>query len=324
MEAATIGMEEKFMDALYIPKSNTEAGRRILKDAPVEAPGFKTFADFLVAATYHKIEPLDMRVVVPGNVSANWDLVFQKTDKTELKLDLFTPKNPAKVPPLVVMIHGGCWISGSRKDYAYYGIKLAQLGYAAASIDYRLSQEATYPAAIEDARTAIQWLKDHAKTYNFDPERIALFGGSAGGHMVEYLGYAANTPTKQHQQGPGPKVKAIVAFYGWSDLTDPAVTEPYWNEAFFGNKYADAPEVYKEASPLTHVSKQSPPTLLLHGTIDTIVPISQSVKLVEKLETNNVPYLYVPFKGQFHAFDLFKDANQRSLYFIEKFLTEYL
>ena len=203
-------------------------------------------------------------------------------------------------------------------------VKLAELGYAAATVDYRVADQARYPAAVDDVRNAIQWLKDHAKTYNIDADRIALLGGSAGGHLVELIGYTASAPTAQHPEGPGPKLKAIVAFYGWSDLTAPGVRDPYWNEAFLGKKYEDAPELYKEASPITHVSKQSPPTMLLQGTIDAIVPMSQSVKLAEKLQASNVPYIYVPFEGQFHAFDYFQDTTERSLYFVEKFLGEYL
>jgi len=315
---------EKLMAAYAIPSSNTEAGRRILKDAPAGVPVFKTFADFLGAVALRKVEPIDMRPAVPDSVSANPDVVFQKGEGYELKLNLFTPKNSTKALPLVVMVHGGCWIDGGRADYNYYGVKLAQLGYAAATVDYRVADQARYPAAVDDVRNAVQWLKDHAKTYNIDPDRIALLGGSAGGHLVELIGYAANTPTKQHPEGPGPKVKAVVAFYGWSDLTDPAVRDPYWNEAFLGKKYAVAPELYKEASPITHVSKQSPPTILLQGTIDAVVPMGQSVKLAKALEANHVPYIYVPFEGQFHAFDFFQDTTERSLYFIEKFLAEYL
>jgi acetyl esterase/lipase len=261
------------MAADAIPKSNTEAGRRILADAPAAGPVFKTFADFLGAVAARKIAPIDMSPAVPDSVNANLDVVFQKGDNYELKLNLFTPKGSDKALPLVVMVHGGCWISGGRVDYNYYGVKLAGAGYATATVDYRVADQAPYPAAVNDVRNAIQWLKDHAKTYNVDPDRIALLGGSAGGHLVELIGYSANTPTTQYPKGPGPKVKAVVAFYGWSDLTDPKVRDFYWNEAFLGKKYADAPDLYKEASPITHVSRQSPPTILLQGTIDSVVPM---------------------------------------------------
>jgi acetyl esterase/lipase len=318
----TISAKLMAMDA--VPRSNTEAGRRILKGAPAGGPVFKTFADFLGAVAARKIEPIDVNPPVPDSINANLDVVFQKGDNYELGLNLFTPKNPDKALPLVVMVHGGCWIDGGRVDYNYYGVKLAQLGYAAATVDYRVADQARYPAAVDDVRNAIQWLKDHAKTYNIDPSRIALLGGSAGGHLVELIGYSANTPTKQHPEGPGPKLKAIVAFYGWSDLTDPTVRDFYWNEAFLGKKYADAAELYKQASPITHVSKQSSPTILLQGTIDAIVPLSQSAKLAKALDARDVPYVYAPFEGQFHAFDYFKDTTERALYFIEKFLVEYL
>ena len=150
--------------------------------------------------------------------------------------------------------------------------------------------------------------------YNIDPSRIALLGASAGGHLVEYLGYAANTATKEHPQGPGPKVKAIIALYGWSDLTDPSVSYRYYMELFLGKKCADAPTLYEEASPITHVDKDDPATLILNGTIDTIVPITQAEKLATKLEANNVPYVLAPFKGGYHGYDMFADSNPSVMY----------
>jgi acetyl esterase/lipase len=136
---------EKLMAGYAIPSSNTEAGRRILKDAPAEVPVFKTFADFLGAVALGKVKPIDLRPAVPDSVSANPDVVFQKGEGYELKLNLFTPKNSAKALPLVVMVHGGCWIDGGRADYNYYGVKLAQLGYAAATVDYRVAGPSTLP-----------------------------------------------------------------------------------------------------------------------------------------------------------------------------------
>lgn len=311
-------------DRDYPSKSNAAAGQRILANAPPDAPGYRQFMGFIFAVLSGKAEVVPLTPPVPENVSAHSDLTYLTVGNKELKLDLYSPKTMAKPAPLVVLIHGGCWMDGTRKEMGFYAVNLARLGYVTASVSYRLSEEASYPAQIEDLRAAIQWLTDHADTYNIDPSRIALLGGSAGGHLVEYLGYAANTSTKDQPKGSGPKVKAIIPFYGWSDLTDPSVSYQYYMELFLGKKYADAPKLYEEASPITHVDKGDPATLLLHGTIDTIVPITQSEKLAKKLAANDVPYIYAPFKGGYHGYDFFKDANPGVMYLIEEFLAEYL
>lgn len=318
---------QMIQDRDFPTRSNTEAGRRILANAPQEAPGYRQFMGFMFAilADKSKLLPLFPPVPpVPENVSADLDLTYLTIGKKELKLDLYRPRVAAKPAPLVVIIHGGCWMDGSRKEVGHYAVNLARLGYVTASVSYRLSEEAPYPAAVEDIRAATKWLTDHAATYNIDPERIAFMGPSAGGHLAQYLGYSANTPTREHPQGVGPKVKAIIPLYGWSDLTDPAVNYQYWMELFLGKKYADAPKLYEEASPITHVDKGDPATLLLHGTIDTIVPITQSEELAKRLETNNVPLVYAPFKGGYHGYDMLTDANPGVMYLIEHFLAEYL
>lgn len=306
-------------DRDYPSRSNTEAGQQILAKAPLDAPGYRQFMGFIFAVLSGDTEVVPLKPPVPESVSAHPDLTFLTVDNKELKLDLYRPKTMAKPAPLVVLIHGGCWMDGTRKEMSFYAVNLARLGYVTASVDYRLSEEAPYPAPIEDLRNAIQWLTNNAEKYNIDPSRIALMGGSAGGHLVEYLGYTANTFTKDH-----PKVKAIIPFYGWSDLTDPSVYYQYYMELFLGKKYSDDPKLYEEASPVTHVDKGDPATLILHGTIDTIVPITQSDKLAKKLAANDVPYIYAPFKGGYHGYDFFKDANPGVMYLIEEFLAEYL
>jgi acetyl esterase/lipase len=320
----TLGQEpktkaEKLQAQLFVPKANTDVGKRILKDAPKDAPDFGQFMGFLEAAVEHKIKVVDLKPAVPDDVTAKPDLVFQTIDDKKLKLDLFTPKKKTKPVPLVVLIHGGCWMAGTREEMDFYGVKLAQLGYAAASVDYRLSEVAPYPAAVDDCWAAIQWLKDHAGDYNIDPDRIALMGASAGGHLVQLLGYTANGPDSKH-----PKIKTVVSLYGWSDLTDPAVNYQYYMELFLGKSFADAPALYKKVSPITHVDKNSPPTLIMGGTIDTIVPITQGQKLAKKLDENNVPYIFAPFRGGYHAFDVFTNTNPGVMYFVEHFLAEHL
>lgn len=315
----TLSKAQELQARLFVPKSNTEAGRNILKDAPLVMPGFGQFMGFLSALAEQKIQTVDFRPAIPEDVSAHPGVVFQTNGGKELKLDLFTPAKKDKPVGLVVLIHGGCWMAGSREEMDFYGVMLAQLGYAAASVDYRLSEDAPYPAAVDDCWAAIQWLKDHAGEYNIDPNRIALMGASAGGHLVQLLGYTANGPDSKH-----PKIKVVVSLYGWSDLTDPSVNYQYYMQLFLGKSYADAPELYKEVSPITHVDKNSPATLIMGGTIDTIVPITQGEKLAKKLDANNVPYPFVPFRGGYHAFDVFKNTNPSVMYLTQHFLAEYL
>lgn len=311
-------------DRDYPSRSNSEAGRRILANAPPTVPGYRQFMGFIFAVLDGEAEIVPLSPPVPHNVSEHHDLTYLTVGDNDLKMDIYSPKATAKPAPLVVLVHGGCWMDGSRKEMGFYAVNLARLGYVTASVDYRLSEEAPYPAQIEDLRTALQWLTDNAGIYNIDPSRIALLGGSAGGHLVEYLGYTANTYTMDLPNGSGPKVKAIIPLYGWSDLTDPSVSYQYYMELFLGKKYADAPKLYEEASPITYVDKGDPATLLLHGTIDTIVPITQAEKLANKLAANDVPYIYAPFKGGYHGYDFFKDANPGVMYLIEEFLAEYL
>jgi acetyl esterase/lipase len=288
----TLSKAQELQAQLFVPKSNTEAGQKILKDAPLVMPGFGQFMGFLSAMAERKIEPVDFKPAIPEGVSAHPGIVFQTNGGKELKLDLFTPVKKDKPVGVVVLIHGGCWMAGNREEMDFYGVTLASLGYAAASVDYRLSEDAPYPAAVDDCWAAIQWLHDHASDYNIDPDRIALMGASAGGHLVQLLGYTANGPDSKH-----PKIKAVVSLYGWSDLTDPSVNYQYYMQLFLGKSYADAPDLYKEVSPITHVDKNSPATLIMGGTIDTIVPITQGEKLAKALDANSVPYIFVPFRG---------------------------
>jgi acetyl esterase/lipase len=315
---------QMIQDRDYPSRSNVVAGRQILSNAPPVAPGYRQFMGFIFAVLSGEAEIVPLMPPVPEDVSAHTSLTYVTVGDNELKLDIYSPKNTVKPAPLVVLVHGGCWMDGTREEMGFYAVNLARRGYVTASVDYRLSEEAPYPAAIDDLRSALQWLTTNASTYDIDPSRIALMGASAGGHLVEYLGYAANTSTKEYPNGLGPKVQAIIPLYGWSDLTDASVNYQYYMELFLGSKYADAPKLYEEASPITHVDKHDPPTLLLHGTIDTIVPITQADKLAKKLEQNDVPYIYAPFKGGYHGYDMFQDSNPSVMYLIEEFLAEYL
>ncbi|HME75314.1 MAG TPA: alpha/beta hydrolase [Mycobacterium sp.] len=298
---------------LFVPDSNTVAGQRILDNAPQPAPGFGQFMGFLEALARGTIHPVNLAPDVPVDVSVHRGLVFCAVGDRNLELDLFTPGNAIERVPVVVLIHGGCWMAGTRQDMEFYGVALARLGYATATVDYRLSEEAPYPAAVDDCRAAINWLRDNSEQHNIDADRIAVLGASAGGHLAQFLGYIGV-----------PAVKAVVSLYGWTDLTDPAVNYQYYMELFLGTGYPDAPELYERASPIAHVHEGAPATLILGGTIDTIVPITQAQKLARTLAHNDVPYVYAPVRGAYHGFDMFTDFNPTAMYFIEQFLAAYL
>jgi acetyl esterase/lipase len=187
---------------------------------------------FLEALARGTIRPVNLAPDVPAEVSVHRGLVFRTVGDRNLELDLFTPGKATERVPAVVLIHGGCWMAGARQDMEFYGVALARLGYATATVDYRLSEEAPYPAAVDDCRAAMQWLKDNGDQHNIDTDRIAVLGASAGGHLAQFLGYTA-----------GPAVKAVLSLYGWTDLTDPAVNYQYYMELFLGAGYADAPEL---------------------------------------------------------------------------------
>jgi acetyl esterase/lipase len=298
---------------LFVPDSNTVAGQRILDNAPPPPPGFGQFMGFLEALAHGTIRPVNLAPDLPAYVRVHRSLVFCTVGDRNLELDLFTPGNATERVPVVLLIHGGCWMAGARQNMEFYGVALARLGYATATMDYRLSEEAPYPAAVDDCRAAVQWLTNNGDQYNIDTERIAVLGAFAGGHLAQFLGYTS-----------GPAVKAVLSLYGWTDLTDPAVNYQYYMELFLGAGYADAPELYERASPITHVREGAPPTLILGGTIDTIVPITQAQKLARTLAQNDVPYVYAPVRGAYHGFDIFTDFNPAAMYFIEQFLAAYL
>jgi acetyl esterase/lipase len=206
-----------------------------------------------------------------------------------LELDLYLPHGPEAGGPLpvIVYIHGGGWQRGSRRhpppllaaDF-YDGI--AAQGFAVAAIDYRLSGEARFPAALEDVRTAVGWVRDNAVAYGLDARRVFLWGDSAGGHLALL---AALT---------GAAVQATVAWFPVTDLlgmpSDVADAGgvrdlgPDSREAkFLGAPAASIPDLARQASPVTHARADAPPILLMHGTVDDMVPAAQSVRLADAL-----------------------------------------
>jgi len=218
-----------------------------------------------------------------------------------LELDLWLPPDDSSPVPVVLFLHGGGWRVGSRRTLGpmYAGQdptpfeRMAQAGIAVASADYRLSGEAVWPAQLHDAKAAVRWLRARAGELGIDPERIAAWGESAGGHLAALLGLTAGDPALEGDvgvTGPPSDVVAVAAWYAPTDLVgfvddsdgDPA--DATTREALLlGGTAVSRPGIAAQAGPVTHVSPDAPPVLLLHGAADRFVPCVQSERLYAAL-----------------------------------------
>lgn len=291
--------------------------------------GYANEAALKVAYALGTLKLIETEPAIPAHVSAYQDLLFKQTPEKDLKLDLYHLADLQTPQPLLVFIHGGSWKSGKKDDYRRYLLDYAEKGYVTASVSYRFSQEAPFPAALDDVVCALSWLISHADTYQIDPEKIALIGGSAGAHLGMMLAYHAydssyNQPTDcvlDAQQ----KVRAIVNLYGPTDLTtEYARTHPSVSR-FIGQEYSErSHEAYVAASPLAFVSPDDPPTLTFHGTIDEIVPVSQADTLHKVLDAYQVANDYHRLEGWPHTMDLGLKVNQYCQRKMDAFFETYL
>lgn len=228
------------------------------------------------------------------------------------KLDLYLPKqDDDSVPlPLIVWVHGGAWRAGSKDNCR--SIRFLQNGYAAASINYRLSQHKIFPAQIEDCKAAIRFLRANAKKYNIDPNRIGVWGSSAGGHLVALLGTTSDV--KKFDKGPNlhvsSSVQAVCDYFGPTDFTKMSDFESRMDHdvpdspesQLVGGPVQENKEACKRANPITYVSKNDPPFLICHGDKDMMVPHNQSVLLHTALKKAGVNVKFHTVKGGGHGF----------------------
>ncbi len=257
-----------------------------------------------VAAVYVQAETT--RLGPPSGVVGYPDIIYRRApDGRRPRLDLYLPAHgqaPASGRPAVVAIHGGGWRGGTKNTYGREVAKLARMGYAVASVEYVLSAPGhpTWPDNLDDVREAVRWVRAHATDYGIDPDRIAALGSSAGGHLAELLG------TRAHGDEPASRVQAVVNLYGPSDLAglfrSPGAVMPL--RMYLGRDPKDIPERYDEASPISHASGRSAPTLIIHGEADMLVPVAQSHAMAARLNEAGVPsrVIVVPRTG--HAFGL--------------------
>ena len=265
------------------------------------------------------------------DVDVNTDLVYASIGSREMHLDLYRPKNPAGLTPAVVYIHGGGFSGGNRGAFRRQAAYMATKGYAGACIEYRLSGEAAYPAALYDAKAAVRWLRANASQYGIDPGRIAAAGGSAGGYLAAMLGTTIGDPAFEGNEGStavSSRVAAVAAFNPALDFVDLTTRKPDSSDAslekFLGAAYKVNPGLYKEVSPTGHVSAKSAPFLFLHGDSDKTVPYQESLAMQHKLKEAGVRAEIFTATGADHGFFNAPPWYEPALQRMEAFFTSVL
>jgi acetyl esterase/lipase len=267
---------------------------------------------------------------VPNSVKEIKNITYVHYGKRALQLDLYLPKHSsAPAQPAIIFVHGGGWRAGYRTNFTAFAIAMAERGYAAATISYRLSPEAKYPAAIYDVKAAIRWLRKNAKKYQIDPGKIAIGGGSAGGQIANLTGVTNDLELfdpGMDTSSVSSRVQAIVNIDGLSDFTSEAARfhedDPRKNPsaagAWFGGRYEEKKELWRQASPIYYVGKSTPPILFL---ISNEERFSVGHKeMIEKMQGFNIPYQVTQIPDTPHSFWLFDPWLKPSVEAVVEFL----
>ncbi len=253
-------------------------------------------------------------VLPPEGVTVLHDVEIGKGGERTLHAELAYPTVPPKTPmPAVLWIHGGGWAGGSHKNNFIQW--LATKGYFTASIEYRLSGEAKWPAQLQDCKLGVRWLRANAAIYNVDPNRIAVWGSSAGGHLASCLGTmeAPQFEGKGGYEGVDSHVKAVVNYCGPVDFTEgsagiqtlgkPPEYESPGLVGLFGGSFNDKMALWTQGSPIIYVKAGDPPFLLVHGDRDRTVPYDQSVKMEAALRKEGVPVEFITVTNGNHSME---------------------
>ncbi len=249
--------------------------------------------------------------VYAGLFGPNWtvynDVSYGPSPDEKADLYLFS----ARSNPVILFVHGGGWTAGDKSIYAgWYANLYGNAGFSVISINYRLASisdpTTQWPAQLQDVQLAIRWIRHYASTLNIDPQRITVFGDSAGAQLALFAGNLQNSVPGDRSNlfaDESPMAEMVVDMFGPTDLTDPNFVGSINGSPLFGGQtYAQAPSLYQNASPINVISAVSPPTVIIQGSTDTIVPAAQSINLFYKLLSFGKDVTWLPYVGG-HWFD---------------------
>ena len=253
------------------------------------------------------IQPLNLDV--PKTIKVSKDVEYKNSDGRSLKADIYYPENSSQKYPGIILVHGGGWISGSKENERFLAQELASKGYVAMAINYSLSDDAKYPTAVEDIEDALKFLKKHRKEFSLNKNKIAIGGNSAGAQLATLVGVKN-------------KVQAIVNIDGIVSFIHPESEEGTYASYWFGASKSQNFKLWKEASPLEYVGKNTAPTIFInssqprfHGGRDDMIKI---------LESNKIYYEVYEIKDSPHSFWLVQPWFDETLDYTVKFLDKVL
>jgi acetyl esterase/lipase len=296
-------------------KGDLEAARKLFAQAEASAADRevkKTVRDIAEnwLRTRLKVDkPWQTRVVYQPSdqVKVISDIVYAQSKTRALKLDLYLPQNkPRHAIPGIIVIRGGAWRQGDKEGFAFMASRLAESGFAAASIEYRTSEEAPFPAALYDVRAAVKWMRLNASQHGIDEKAIGAIGGSSGAHLAVLLATSDGVSELEETQINGDKssqIQAVVGMATPASLLDFDQSRMRPIEELLLVSSQESPETWALASPLSHVDATDPPLLLFHSDADNVVSYQQSLELIERYtEAGAPPSKLINLPGASHAF----------------------
>lgn len=289
-----------------------------------------SYTIYSAAKKIHKQYPL-AEIVTPYkdlNIIEQMDISYIQRGNRELKLDLFRPKKNENNYAAVILIHGGGWVTGDKSLMVPMAQELCSRGYVTAVIEYRLAAEARYPAAIHDIKAAVKWMRTNAEIYSVDTNEIVVLGSSAGGHLAAFVGSTNGISMfddTTNNYSSSSIVNAVIDIDGVLDFTDPAESgkdldplKPSVGKRWLGSTYDDKPEVWVEASPLTHVYKNSAPICFINSSLDRFH--AGRDEMIEKLNKHKIYSVVYSIEDSPHSFWLFKPWYSETMENITQYL----
>ena len=242
------------------------------------------------------------------------DITYSVANNTDLKLDLYLPRDVKTPRPTLVLFHGGGWVDGAKERNVMYLLPYLSMGWTVVNVEYRIARNSLAPAAVEDCRCSLRWIVYHAKEYNIDTSKIVLTGTSAGGHLSLIAGmlpmgnpFDRQCPTDSSTKwnsGTEPEIKvaAIVNFFGIADVADllDGPNAKHYAMEWLGSR-ADRVELAKQLSPVNYAKAGGPPVITIHGENDNVAPYSGAVRLHDALQKAGVKNRLITIKGRGHG-----------------------